>query len=189
MKHDIKKQLKTVTANRAWIPNLITTFRILGAITMLFLGPQSREFYVVYALCGLSDLLDGFLARKLRTASAFGAKLDSIADLSFYSVMLVRLLPVLRRRLPEWIWYLVGLVLCIRLSSYLVAAIRLHQFASLHSVLNKITGASVFGIGLALLLTNLGLTIYCLVVFGISFSSSTQELIHHIKAPPIPASE
>lgn len=186
MKYDIKKQLKTVTANRAWIPNLITASRILGALIMLFIGPQSREFYVVYALCGLSDLVDGFLARRLKTTSTFGAKLDSIADLSFYSVMLVRLLPVLRRRLPEWIWYLVGLVLCIRLSSYLVAAFRLHQFAALHSVLNKITGASVFGIGLALLLPDLGLTIYCLLVFGISFTSSTQELIHHIKAPPKP---
>ena len=186
MKYDIKKQLKTVSANRAWIPNLITASRILGAFILLFLGPQSREFYVVYALCGLSDLVDGFLARKLKTTSTFGAKLDSIADLSFYSVMLIRLLPVLRRRLPEWIWYLVGLVLCIRLGSYLVAAIRLHQFASLHSILNKITGAAVFGVGLALLLSDLGLTVYCLILGGISFTSSLQELIHHIKAPPKP---
>lgn len=186
MKRKIQEQLNTACANRAWIPNLITSLRIFGAVALIFLTPQSREFYSVYALCGLSDLLDGFLARKLRTTSPFGAKLDSIADLSFYSVMLVRLLPVLWRRLPGWMWYLVGLVLSLRLSAYLVAAIRLHQFAAMHTVLNKLTGASLFGIGLALLLTNLGLTIYCLVVAVISFSSSAQELIHHIKETPKP---
>ena len=46
-------------------------------------------------ISGLTDALDGWLARKLRCESAFGAKLDSVADLLFYAVMIFRILPIL----------------------------------------------------------------------------------------------
>ena len=42
----------------------------------------------IYTFAGLTDVLDGWLARKTGRASEFGARLDSVADLLFYSVLL-----------------------------------------------------------------------------------------------------
>ena len=59
--------------------NAITLLRISGTAVLLFLRPFSPAFFVVYTLTGVTDVLDGFVARKTGTASDFGAKLDSAA--------------------------------------------------------------------------------------------------------------
>ena len=176
-------QLKQAYANRAWIPNSLTLLRLLGGIALIFLPLPSKSFYIVYLICGLTDLLDGLLARKLGTASSFGAKLDSVADLTFYSVSLIRMMPWLRKRLPGWIWYLVALVLAVRIASYLVAAFRLHRFAAVHTLANKATGAMVFGVGPVLLVPAL-LTPYCLALAAVAAFSSAEELIMHLRETP-----
>ena len=81
--------------NRSMIPNLITMVRIIGSLCLLFVQPLKKPFYIIYTIAGLSDALDGFIARKTNSVSELGSKLDSIADLSFYIVMILRLFPVL----------------------------------------------------------------------------------------------
>lgn len=126
------------------IPNIITTLRIIGSICLLFTSPFSKEFFIIYSLCGVSDALDGFIARKTNTASEFGAKLDSISDLVFYAVMLYIIFPVLWYELPSVIWYIVSFIVIIRLCAYTVSVIKYRGFAPLHTYLNKLTGFAVF---------------------------------------------
>lgn len=73
----------------------VTSIRIVFSFVLLMLSVSSPEFILVYTLVGLTDVLDGWLARKTGTASEFGARLDSIADLLFYGILLFRLLPTL----------------------------------------------------------------------------------------------
>ena len=101
--------------------NAITLLRISGTAVLLFLRPFSPAFFVVYTLTGVTDVLDGFVARKTGTASDFGAKLDSAADLLFYGVMLLKIFPVLWHTLPKKIWWGVALVLFLRVCSYTTA--------------------------------------------------------------------
>ena len=44
-------------------------------------------FWIIYALCGLSDIADGWLARKLKYVTKTGALLDSVADICFVACM------------------------------------------------------------------------------------------------------
>lgn len=127
-----------------YIPNLLTTLRLLSAAALIFVEPLSATFLVIYTLAGVSDALDGFIARAAGCTSALGAKLDSLADLSFYAVMLLKVFPVMTMLLPSWIWYYVGAVLLVRLVSYSVAAIKFRRFASIHTYLNKTTGLFMF---------------------------------------------
>ncbi len=64
------------------IPNLITTLRII--LTPIFiiylLNEQLLSALVVFMVCGVSDGLDGFLARLLKQKSTLGSYLDPIAD-------------------------------------------------------------------------------------------------------------
>ena len=131
--------------NHKWnMADTITSARMVFSLFLLFMPPRFIGFFAVYTLAGLTDALDGWLARKMGLVSEFGARLDSMADLLFYGVLLVRLFPVMRQALPVTIWYAVAVILIVRLAAYAVAAIRYHRFASLHTRLNKLTGAAVF---------------------------------------------
>ena len=77
------------------LANDITIIRILYSIALLFFPAFSVAFYVLYSTAGVSDILDGWVARRTHTASELGAKLDTIADIVFVVVCLVKLLPVL----------------------------------------------------------------------------------------------
>lgn len=163
-----------------WLPNSITCLRILGALALLFIEPLTAVFYWVYTFAGLSDALDGWLARRTHTTSELGKKLDSVADLLFYSVMLVRLLPVLLQRLPLEIWILIGVILLVRICAYITAAIKYHRFASLHTYLNKITGGAVFLVPYILLLP---IDVFlCGVVCVIGLAASIEELLIHLRS-------
>ena len=70
---------------------------MVSTLLLLFLTPKSPVFFAVYSLTGLTDALDGWLARKTGTASDFGARLDSIADLLFYGIVMFRFFPFLNQ--------------------------------------------------------------------------------------------
>ena len=133
------------------LPNSITLMRMVGTVSLLFTKHMSLFFCIIYSITGLTDVLDGFIARKFKVTSEFGAKLDSIADLMFYSVMLILLIPVLWERLNRSIWFAVLIALVLRLTAYILSAVKYKEFASSHTVLNKITGLCVFAIPFILL--------------------------------------
>lgn len=160
------------------IANYFTALRLVGTICLLPVRIFSPAFYVIYTLCGVSDVVDGVIARATGTTSEFGAKLDSIADLSFYTVIVVRLLPSLCRRLPGWFWYLLGAALLVRLASYAAAAVKFRCFASVHTYLNKLTGLAVFSI--AYLAQTSALLPVCVATVSIAMLASLEELVLHL---------
>lgn len=167
-----------ITNHKLNIADIITMFRIAGTILLALLRPLSAGFFLVYTLTGLTDVLDGWIARRTRTASDFGAKLDSIADLMFYAVMLVWLFPVLLKLLPVQIWYAVIGILFLRLSAYCVAAIKYRQFASLHTWLNKLTGGAVFLLPYMVVFSS-G-TVYSWALCALACAASFEELMIHL---------
>lgn len=172
------KSMETIRKNGA---NCITCLRLAACAFLVFLPLDSAGFIGVYTLAGLTDALDGWLARKTGTASEFGAKLDSVADLVFYGVMLLRLFPVLRRTLPGEIWYAVAVVVLVRLAAYAVAAIKYHRFAALHTRMNKLTGGAVFLLPYVLAVSP-GVK-YSWVVCALALAASMEELAIHLSNP------
>ena len=65
------------------LPNSITVMRMVGTVFLLFTKPMSLCFYIVYSLTGLTDVLDGFFARKLKVSSDFGANLTVLQTFCF----------------------------------------------------------------------------------------------------------
>jgi len=161
------------------VPNFITSLRIIGTFCLLFIEPLSKGFFVIYTLCGLTDVLDGTIARTTGNVSQLGARLDSIADLLYYAVMIIRIFPVLWEVLPVQIWYYLGCVIIIRIISYTTAALRGDGFASLHTVLNKITGLFVFAIPYIISMSFA--VVFCFGVVTIAAIASVHELTIHLR--------
>ncbi len=122
--------------------NLITSVRILLSLALVFCMPLSLPFYAVYTAAGSTDILDGLIARITNTATNFGAKLDTLADMVFAAVVLIKLLPILK--LPVWIIIWVGVIALIKLVNIVIGFVRRHTLTAVHSVINKVTGALLF---------------------------------------------
>ncbi len=122
--------------------NIITFFRIAISIVLLFCQVFSLDFYVFYIAAGLSDMLDGFVARKTNTVSRFGSRLDTIADYVFVIVCLIKLLPVIH--VPIWLNVWIGIIALIKVINIISGFAVLKTFIAVHSVMNKATGALLF---------------------------------------------
>lgn len=159
------------------IPNIITAFRVVGTVGLLFIRPFTIPFYILYSFCGLSDVLDGWVARATNSISDFGSKFDSIADLLFYAVMLIRIFPVMWDILPKSIWIGAGAVVVLRVISYLFVAIKYRRFASLHTYMNKVTGFFMFAI--PYFLTSAIGVFYCKCACAVAAISTLEEFLIH----------
>lgn len=122
--------------------NFITIIRILCSLALLFFMPLSLPFYALYTAAGLSDIFDGWIARKTNTATKFGAKLDTFADIVFAAVVLLKLLPILK--LPLWMIVWVGVIALIKLVNIVIGFVQHHTLTAVHSVINKVAGVLVF---------------------------------------------
>lgn len=122
--------------------NIITGIRIVLSAALLFCPPLSPAFYALYISAGLSDMIDGAVARKTGTVSAFGSRLDTAADIVFAAVCLIKLLPVLH--VPVWLSVWIAIIACIKAANIAAGYIRQKEFISVHSMINKLTGGLLF---------------------------------------------
>ncbi|MBR2605199.1 MAG: CDP-alcohol phosphatidyltransferase family protein [Clostridia bacterium] len=122
--------------------NLITGIRVLASVGLLFCPALSPSFFALYLLAGLTDMIDGPVARKTHTATAFGAKLDTAADILFAAVCLVKLLPVLN--IPLWMFIWIGLIALIKIINIVSGFVIRKRFVSVHTPMNKATGTLLF---------------------------------------------
>ena len=124
------------------IANIITSSRIIFSLPLLFIPLSSVWFTILYLFCGLTDMIDGTIARKTNSVSEFGSKLDTVADLLFVMASFIKILPAIR--LPLWLWIWCGAIAVVKLSSIVLGYISKKQFISFHTNMNKITGLLLF---------------------------------------------
>ena len=124
------------------IANIITGSRIVFGLPLLFLPLSSAWFYALYLLCGLSDMIDGTVARKMGSASEFGARLDTVSDFVFMVVVFIRFVPYLN--IPTWLWIWISVIAMMKLGNAAWGFVRTKKLISPHTVLNKVTGFLLF---------------------------------------------
>jgi CDP-diacylglycerol--glycerol-3-phosphate 3-phosphatidyltransferase len=98
------------------------------SVALLFFPALSPAFFVLYVAGGLSDMIDGAVARKTGTVSGFGSRLDTFADIVFAAVCLIKLLPALDA--PVWLYVWVAVIAFIKFSSIIAGFIRQKQLGT-----------------------------------------------------------
>lgn len=158
--------------------NVITLIRICLAISLLFIKKYSPLFLIIYSICGFTDILDGYIARRTRTESNFGAKLDTIADLLFFIVMFIIMLDILLKDIIFILFIII--ILLIRILSIIIVLKKYNKFAILHTYTNKITGLLLVFIPYYIFLNSANIVMYIIGV--IALLSSVEELAINIKS-------
>ena len=124
------------------LPNIITLLRIAGSMGLLFCDVMGVAIWIIYGLCGISDIVDGWLARKLKCVTKKGALLDSLADICFVVCCAWKLLPILE--LPQWLWLWAGVNVAIKVVNQIFALVMYGCFQFPHTLANKATGFLLF---------------------------------------------
>ena len=138
----IRTEISSKWGRQCRMANTITGIRIVLSIALLFCPILSPTFYVLYIAAGFSDMIDGAVARKTGTVSEFGSRLDTIADIAFVAVCLIKLLPVLR--IPAWLYIWIGIIALIKVVNIISGLAVQKKLVAVHSVMNKATGALLF---------------------------------------------
>lgn len=124
------------------LPNIITLLRIAGSLGLLLCDVTGVVYWIIYGLCGISDMLDGALARKYHCESKTGTLLDSLADIVFVACCCITLIPVLA--LPNWLWIWVLVIALIKVINQISALVIYKKCVFPHTIANKVTGFLLF---------------------------------------------
>jgi cardiolipin synthase (CMP-forming) len=178
------------------IPNSITVLRLLlvPIIVWLLIAGDFGLAFLVFVLAGISDGVDGFLARRLNMQSEFGAYLDPLADKALL-VSVYGTLGVIKI-IPAWLVlmvvtrdvFIIGGVLLARLVGQ-----PFHVKPLMISKLNTVVQIAFVGIVLALHSTNINTTLplqlgtYVVAAFTLlSGAVYIRSWLHHVKISEAP---
>lgn len=153
------------------IPNITSGIRILLSLILLYFH-SGLGFWIIYFICGISDMFDGFLARKFQVTSKQGEVLDSVADMTLVAIVAIIILPSII--LPMWIWSIIILIGWIKICTMVIGYYKFHTFASIHTYGNKLTGISLF-FYLPFLLVQPSFFLY--ILLAIALLSAMEELL------------
>lgn len=126
-----------------YLPNIITSIRILLCIPIIFLDPLSPVSISLFMIAGFTDMIDGPLARRIKNGkSQLGAILDSIADMLLVIIGILVLLPAMEIFSWLFIAYVIGLAF--KISSGFVGYFKHKEMVLLHTYSNKILAILLF---------------------------------------------
>ncbi len=170
------------------LPNLLTMLRIavIPVLFLLLLDPGrllSLVIAVLFIAAAVTDLLDGYLARKYQIVTKVGKILDPIADKLVVSTAMILMIPM--GRIPAWIVAFIilrdiaidGIRNIATAGGYIIAASKMGKQKTLSQVIAvsallihyPLFGINAHQVGIAVLYVALALTIASGLDYGFKF--------------------
>lgn len=169
--------MRTATdAKKLNTANCITACRFIFSIAILLCRIPSPQLFCIYSAAGITDILDGWVARRMKTETLFGSKLDTVADMVFVFACIIKFIPFFH--LPDWTLFWIGLIGLIKISNIVYEWRTEKHFLAYHSGLNKIAGVLLFLLPFSILIDKLKICV--LIDCGVATIASVQEW-HHIR--------
>lgn len=123
-------------------PNILSGYRLLSAPVMLaaIIAGYEKTFVTLFIIAQITDILDGYLARRLHLESDFGTRLDSYADIGSYVCGFVGILQFHRELFRDYSWWVAAFG-ALYILDMLMARLRFGTVApGLHLYSSKIAG-------------------------------------------------
>ena len=123
------------------LPNLLSLYRIMAFpfIGYTIYAEHKKLFILLLSINLITDILDGFIARRFKLETELGARLDSLADIGTYIMAFSGMIFLY----PEFVRehsFVFLLILILYLTPQLISLFKFKRSPSLHLYSNKITG-------------------------------------------------
>lgn len=164
------------------IPNLITIIRIL--LTPFFVILLLKDLFglalAIFTIAGLSDALDGFIARYFNQRTTLGAYLDPIADKILLSSAFIGL--AVLNIIPEWLTVIVMSREVLIITGIAVFTITEKKYKPRPSIVSKFTtAAQISTVFVSLLQVNMtGLTTLGEVLYWLTAGLTVISGFHYL---------
>lgn len=167
------------------VPNILSLSRIAMAPFLLVASYFGSEmlFFTFFSLMLISDVLDGYIARKLHQCSKVGSKLDSIGDyVTYMSVPFA----------TWWLWPEIireeALYITVAITLFLVpgiiARIKFGQMVAYHTWITKIAAVVMSG-GLVILLFTKSNLLFHIAVYVMILEAAENLAITYVLNKPL----
>lgn len=153
------------------LANYITMSRIIIAIVLLCFSTVNSIFIILYTIGGITDMIDGVIARKMKISSELGSRLDTVADLIFGILIFKILIPYLV--FPYLWWFIVIAIL--KISAVFINFIKYNKVIIIHTYFNKLTGFLLFIF--IYLISFKNIDIYLILIGLIATITSLEEIM------------
>ena len=150
-----------------YIPNIISIIRIFFSALLIFTLDNPYIFILLYVIIGLSDVLDGFIARKYGIVSNLGARLDSTADLIFYLILTYIFIDLYFPILTVNHKIILLAILLVRLINILLTKIKYDKVVFIHTIANKISGLLLFILPIILMFYKNNVIVSIIFIFAL----------------------
>ncbi len=164
------------------IPNMLSLSRLILIPAMLipsfFIADEAlarQVFLIMFILIGVTDKLDGTLARYLNQTSKLGAELDTLADTVFYPFIALWLYRFESDVVGEW-WILIYILLGLFFLKMIMGKIKFGKMPTFHTIGGKTFAASLyFFMIITMLRPDIGKTLFP-VLCVIGFLNQMEEM-------------
>ncbi|MCL1877661.1 MAG: CDP-alcohol phosphatidyltransferase family protein [Defluviitaleaceae bacterium] len=169
------------------VPNILSVTRIVLAGSLLVLSfvltnfVLSPLFILIYTVAGITDMLDGPIARKFNAVTPLGANLDGAADYTFTAVALVLVVPQLGLNILS-VAIILGFVL-LKLLGMIVGYIRYKQLMMMHTYAAKTGAMLAFLVPLILFVTGIHANLLVIFVGTYVYLFLLEEIVINIILP------
>lgn len=161
------------------VPNILSALRILLSVLLIPLMSADFGFVMVYVAIGITDILDGFIARKLGCESHIGARLDSIADFVFFSTFVYLFLSLYSPIIVTAHLVVLIAIIAVRLANMLFTKLKYKKVVFVHTLANKAAGFALYFMPIVLLLAHNGIVIWIISI--IVLGAAIEELLITIR--------
>jgi len=165
-----------------YIPNALSISRIILAISLLFIPALSPLFLAVYVVAGVTDMIDGPIARKLDAVTSLGANLDGIADYTFTAIGIFTIVPALKPH-PTVVIIIVAMIIVMKGTGMIVGFIRYRQLMMMHTYGAKTGAMLAFLFPLVISVTGFDVNIMAVFLGLYVFLFLTEEIIINLILP------
>lgn len=155
------------------LPDTLTVLRIPLSLSLLFIKAFSIQFYIMYSLCILTDILDGYFARRFKCSTRHGQVLDSFGD--FILIVVLFYIVLSHIKLPFGFVFWGFMIALVKLVSINAGIIKHRRIYTVHSALNKMTGAVFFVF--VFLVNTVSVYFACGILCCIATVASIEELL------------
>lgn len=169
------------------IPNIITSVRLFAALAIIVMCLTSKAadagwFLPLFIAAAISDMLDGYVARRFRWCTEFGAHLDSISDMTLYAAVFVCFLAFRSQGMAICApVFITGII--VQIAHWIFSVQKHKQFPAYHSTLSRVVAYAMFFICLIFWTTKSAMALGMMLSFWIICSIEGMLITHFLNCP------